>query len=299
MTNTALQEALAQLSALKEAAQKGAIIPVRLPGQIEEIEKLLQSAEDAQAKADQQAPPPADVAGAIAGVMADNTEFMKVAVHELRTPLTSIRGYADMMANPGMPDKLTEMQSQLMQVIRSNAKRLEGLLMDMSYINKIRGNALRVNAKMDMPKNILLMAEKLMRPVAEEMHRQLEFDVPTGLPMLTTDGELMSVALSKLIENGLRYSPEHDGKVTVRAAGEGNKAIITVEDNGVGMTPDEIAKLGTIFFRSDNDVVRQHKGSGLGIPIVYGIVKLLEGEISVESEAGKGTCFRLVFKGMV
>ncbi|MBC7869522.1 MAG: HAMP domain-containing histidine kinase [Chitinophagaceae bacterium] len=294
MTSPALQEAQDQLNALIEAARKGAIIPVRLTGQLEAIATFLVQAAEEQKTADATPKPSGDVET----VMHDNTEFLKTAVHELRTPMTSIRGYSDMLSNPGMAGALSEMQNQLLQVIRTNSKRMEGLLADMSYINKIRGDALRPNAKMDMFKNIALMAEKQTRPIAEELNRQLEFDIPQGLPLMTTDGELLSLALTKLIENGLRYSPEGEGKVIVKGATEGNNLIVTVSDNGVGITPDEIAQLGTLYFRSDHDAIRAYKGSGLGIPIVYGVVKILDGEINVTSEPDQGTVFTLKFHGM-
>ncbi len=294
MTSPALQEAQNQLNALIEAARKGAIIPVRLTGQLEEVGTLLTKAEEEQKAAENTQKPPADVET----VMHDNTEFLKTAVHELRTPMTSIRGYSDMLSNPGMAGVLSDMQNQLLQVIRTNSKRMESLLSDMSYINKIRGDALRPNAKMDMFKNIALMAEKQTRPIVEELNRQLEFDIPQGLPLMMTDGELLSLALTKLIENGLRYSPEGDGKVTVKGTADGNNLVVTVSDNGVGMTPEEIAQLGTLYFRSDHDAIRAYKGSGLGIPIVYGVVKILGGEITVTSVPDQGTVFTLQFQGM-
>jgi signal transduction histidine kinase len=142
-----------------------------------------------------------------------------------------------------------------------------------------------------------MMAEKATRPLADELKRQLEFDVPQGLPILTTDGELLTHAMVKLIENGLRYSPAGDGKVTVSGRNEGSTLIITIADNGCGITEEEMARLGELFYRADNDVVREHKGSGLGIPIAYGLVELLGGRREVESKPGAGATFKLYFEG--
>jgi signal transduction histidine kinase len=157
---------------------------------------------------------------------------------------------------------------------------------------------LNITEKMDTFKNIAMMVEKKTQPLADELKRQIEFDVPSGLPLLNLDGELLSHAMVKLIENGLRYSAEGEGKVTVRAAGEGNILTVVISDNGIGMTPEELRKLGTIFFRSDNDTVRAFKGSGLGVPIAYGIIEGLDGKVTAESEEGKGTTFRITLKGM-
>jgi signal transduction histidine kinase len=223
---------------------------------------------------------------------------MRVAIHDLKNPLASIKGYSDLLNNPAMGGELSPMQSQLLQVIRSNSKRMEALLEDMSVMNRLRGGITKVNQKMDMFKNIAMVIEKKMRPLAEELNRQLEFDIPQGLPLLNVDGDLIAIVFNKLIENGLRYSPEGTGKVSIKARAEGNKLIVDVEDNGVGMTEEELSHLGELFYRADNDVVRAYKGSGLGIPIAYGLVDVLRGTISVTSEPNKGTRFTVSFEGM-
>jgi signal transduction histidine kinase len=74
--------------------------------------------------------------------------------------------------------------------------------------------------------------------------------------------------------------------------------VVTISDNGIGMTPEDLEKLGTLFFRSDHDTVRNHKGSGLGIPIAYGIIEALGGSIDVESTLDEGTTFTIRLKGM-
>jgi signal transduction histidine kinase len=264
---------------------------VRLPAQVQAIADALASAEESD-----------DSAGASSGsadldqYRQEQAEFMSIAIHELRVPMTSIRGYADMLNTPSMGE-LSDMQKQFLETIRTNAKRMEVLLKDVSDISKLRGGTLALNAKMDMFKNIGLRVEKEMMPVAEEMGRNLSFDIPQGLPILTTDGDLMSKALGKLVENALRYTRE-GGNVSLRAEAEGNTLRILVEDNGIGMTPEEMAQLGTLYFRSDHDYVREYKGSGLGIPIAYGIVALLGGKVEVASEVDKGTTFTLSFEGM-
>lgn len=295
----ALSEARAQVNALLEAARTGAIIPIRLPGQIEAIAELLTQAETQAAAALQEAQKAASSTSGGGGFdQKEAAEFWKVAIHELRTPMTSIRGYGDMLNNTGMAGPLSDMQSQLLQVMRANSRRMEGLLSDMSYLNKVRADILHVTPKMDMFSNIGMMLKKKAEPLAEELHRQIEFEIPQGLPLLETDGELLSVALMKLIENGLRYSAEDTGKVTVRAEAKGYDLVIHIEDNGIGMTPDEMKRLGEVYFRSDHELVRSYKGSGLGVAIAYGLIKGLNGIYTVKSEFGKGTHFTVTLTGL-
>lgn len=289
----ALQQARAQLAELLEAARTGAIIPFRLPGQIEAIDALLAQAQEEQAKGSQSAALPQDMDE----FLKEQAFFVSHAVHELRTPMTSIRGYADMLNMPGMGE-LTEMQHNLLNTIRVNARRMEGLLTDVSDISKIKAGTLRMSPKMDMFKNVAMQVDKQIRPLAEELHRKLEFDIAQGLPILNLDSELLAKALGKLVENALRYIEREDGEVIVRGTAEGNKLRITIQDNGIGMTDDDLRQLGTIYFRSENEFVRSYKGSGLGIPVAYGIIKMLEGTVSVESAPGQGTTFTVTLTGM-
>jgi signal transduction histidine kinase len=290
---SALEQAQQQLTELIEAARKGAIIPVRLTGQLEAIQTLLTQASDEAAKQAASAKPPADQAE----FLREQAYFVSHAIHELRTPMTSIRGYADMLVSMGSGSGLNDMQKGFLDTIRGNARRMEGLLTDVSDMAKIRSGVLKLNEKMDMFKNVAMMVEKNMRPLAEQLGKTLTLDIPQGLPILNTDGELLAKALTKLVENGLRYSGEN-GEVTVRGAAQNNKLIITVSDNGIGMSPEELAQLGTIYFRSENELVRSFKGSGLGIPVAYGIVRMLGGTISVESALEKGTTFTITLTAM-
>lgn len=288
-------ETLAQAQSLLEdlihAAKSGALIPIRLPGQLEVIQNLLEQVQtEAQEAASAPPPPPPDMET----FLTEQAAFVSHAVHELRTPMTSIRGYTDMLRSMG---PLNDMQKQFVETIRVNSRRMEGLLTDVSDTSKIKAGVLRTNLKMDMFKNIAMMVEKQAQPISEELGRKLTFDIPQGLPILNVDGEMLAKAIFKLVENGLRYSGEN-GEVTVRAAAEGSKLMVKVQDNGIGMTPEELNQIGTIYFRADNDTVRTYKGSGLGIPVAYGIIHVLGGTITLESEPDHGTIFTIVLTGM-
>ncbi|MBI5667282.1 MAG: HAMP domain-containing histidine kinase [Chloroflexi bacterium] len=291
MSVEALAQARALLHELTEAARKGAIIPVQLPRQLEAIEALLNQAEVNDGKPAAVAPPDVEA------LLKDQAAFMSHAVHELRIPLTSIQGYSDMLNTPGMGD-LNALQQQFLGTIRTNARRMAGLMTDFSDLSKLRAGVLRTTVKMDTLKNIAMSVEKQTRPLAEELNRELVVEIPQGLPVLNLDGELLAKALVKLVENALRYTPE-GGRVTLSAAADGSSIHIRVQDNGIDMTPDELAQLGTVGFRADHDLVRSYKGSGMGLPIVYGIVRLLGGSVDVASEPGAGTTVTVTVTGMM
>jgi cell cycle sensor histidine kinase DivJ len=212
--------------------------------------------------------------------------------------MTSIRGYSDMIGNPAL-GTLNDTQRQMIETIRANSRRMDSLLTDVSDMAKLRGGTLRVSAKMDMFKNIAMQVEKTMNPTAQQLGRTLTFDIPSGLPLLETDGDLLAKAINKLVENGLRYHDGDGGHVIVRGRAEGGSTLmIEIEDDGFGIAPDDFARLGEIYFRSDDERVRSHKGSGLGIPIAYGIVRLLGGTITLTTAVGVGTTCQISLKGI-
>ncbi len=225
-----------------------------------------------------------------------NAAFVSVMVHEIRVPMTSIKGYSDMLAK-NVVGELNEMQTQFVETIRSNVERMEHLVSDISDISKIRSGRLRLEAKMDTYKNIAMKVEKNTADLAAEHNQTLTFDTPQGLPLLNLDGERLAQALTKLVQNALRYTPA-GGTITVRAEDVDGNLKVAVIDNGVGMTEDEQTHVGELFWRADNEHVRSFKGHGLGLPIAIGLVELLGGDFFFESEAGKGSTFGFVVPGM-
>ncbi len=289
MTDDALAQAHALLNELTEAARKGQIIPIRLTGQLEAIGALLEKAHEERAASTDS--PDLETYKQEFGTMLSH------GFHDLRLPLTSIRGYGDMLGNPAMGE-LTDMQKQFVTTIRTNTKRMESLLNDVSDISKLWNGTIKPGPKMEMFKNVAQHVEKAMRSTATELNRTLELELPQGLPILNVDTELLVKALSKIVENALRYCQPEGGIVRIGASAEDNILHIQIQDNGIGMTEEELSKLGTLYFRSDNELVLGYKGSGLGIPIAYGIIHLLGGDIQVNSQPEQGTTFTISLTGM-
>jgi signal transduction histidine kinase len=291
----ALKQAQEKIATLLEAAKTGAIIPIRLPAQVDEIGTLLKQAEAEQEIAIKEAKAQAGPTD-MKAFIEEESYFLSHAIHELNTPLTSIRGYGDMLY--AMPPGLNDMQKQFMDTIKTNTLRMQSLLIDMRYLNRIRKGTYKLEPKMDMFTQIAQRIEKELKPRVELLKRSLEVVAPSGLPYLMVDTTLLGVALTKLIENGLQYSKESEGKVTLSGEADDGYLVIKVADNGIGMTEAELGKLGQIYFRGERDEVIAFKGSGVGIPLAYGIFKLLEATVTVESKVDVGTTFTIRIKGM-
>lgn len=224
------------------------------------------------------------------------SQFISVMVHELRKPMTSIRGYADML-DKRVVGELNEMQGQFVSTIRSNVISMEHLLSDISDISKMRTGRMSAENKMDLAKNLLMDVEKKTKEQAEQRHHNLVFDVPDGLPLLNLDSVRASQAVVKLVENAIKYTPE-GGQIRVTAKPVEGGLEITVDDNGVGMQPDEVQRLGELWFRGDDELVTSQKGYGLGIPIAFECMKLVNGRLFYKSEKNVGSSFGIFLPGM-
>jgi signal transduction histidine kinase len=229
-------------------------------------------------------------------MIATNAQFISVMVHEIRVPMTSIRGYADMLSK-NVVGQLNDMQMQFVETIRSNVIRMEHLVTDISDISKLKSGRMRFEAKMDMYKNIAMQVQKNHTDLAAQHNHTLTFETPDGLPLLNLDSARLTQALNKLIINALQYTPD-GGQITVRAERVDGKLKVSVIDNGIGMTPEEQAHIGELFWRADSDQVRSFKGHGLGLPIAIGFIEQIGGEFFYESEPGKGSVFGFIVPGM-
>jgi signal transduction histidine kinase len=223
-------------------------------------------------------------------------KFISFMVHEVRKPMTSIRGYIDML-DKRVVGELNDMQGQFVTTIRNNVLSMEALVADISDLTKMRAGRLRAENKMDLAKNILLEVEKKMTEPAAARQHQLVFDVPQGLPMLNTDKTRVAQALIKLVDNAVKYT-HPGGTIRVTAAPVEGGLEVTVQDNGVGLHPEELARLGELFFRGDDELVLNTKGYGLGIPIAFECMRLVGGKVFYTSEKGAGSTFGIFLPAM-
>ncbi len=238
------------------------------------------------------------IAAAVKETLEENAAFTSIMAHELRIPMTSIRGYIDMLAK-GHTGPLNEMQKQFAGVIRSNALRMEHLVSAVNDLTKIRAGRLKLEVRMEMYKNLIMGVEKETAALAKEKGHTVTFDTPQGMPLLNTDHARMKQALVNLVDNALRYTPPGTGQVTVVGAKlEDGNAQVTISDNGIGMSTEDLTHLGEAFWRGDDDLVREHKGHGLGFALAQRLVELLGGTVLVKSTPGTGTTVSVTIPGL-
>lgn len=216
-------------------------------------------------------------------------EFVSTVSHELRTPLTSIKGYVDLILD-GSAGEISEIQEEFLRIVKENSDRLVELINEMLDISRIESG--RVHLKVD-PLNVaesVRGAVDTFRAVLAQSGRSLTVSVPKNLPQIAADRDRVGQVLVNLISNALKYSPG-GGEVIVSARRDGDSVVISVTDQGLGITREDQKRLFTKFYRVDSAMTREIGGTGLGLSICKTIIELLGGSIGVKSKSGRGSTF--------
>ncbi len=217
-------------------------------------------------------------------------DFTANVSHELKTPLTAISGYAELIENH-MADP--EQEAQFAEQIRQNADRLMSLINDIIRLSELDAGSedSMTFEQMDLFE-VVQNRMDLLRVSAEQKHVRLSF-TGESCPM-RGNVNMISELTDNLCQNAIHYNHEN-GEVTVTVRMEQGRPTLTVADNGIGIPKDMQERVFERFFRVDKGRSRETGGTGLGLAIVKHIVELHDAEISLSSEAGKGTEITVTF----
>ncbi len=219
------------------------------------------------------------------------TDFVSTVSHELRTPITSVLGYTQMLQR-GSGGGLSERQARLLARVESNGLRLQSLIEDLLTLSRIEGGTFRLqDAPVDLREVVLRSSEATE---TQREHRELDWSVEPGATPVVVSGDedQLDRAVINLLTNAVKFTPD-GGSVRVRLTTEGDLALVTVEDTGIGISEGEQSRLWDRFFRSLDAQRRAIPGTGLGLSIVRTIVHGHGGTIGVESRAGSGSTFSI------
>jgi signal transduction histidine kinase len=217
------------------------------------------------------------------------SEFVSLVTHELRVPLTSIRGYTDLLLGE-MAGPISEPQREFLSTVKRNLDRMSVLIRDLSDINRIESGRMQFDmSAFDLLEVVEHVASDLQEAI-EGREQTLQLDLPEMLPDVYGDQTRIAQVLTNLVSNAYKYTPQ-EGQITVRARREADAARVDVVDTGVGISEEDQERLFTQFFRSDDRLVREQTGWGLGLSIVKKMVELQGGEVGFSSELGRGSTF--------
>ncbi len=217
--------------------------------------------------------------------------FVAQATHELRTPLTNIRLYVEQAVDEGETDP--QLRAQALNVINSEARRLERIVADMLSVAEIEAGSLSIRPGDVRTDALFEDLSKDYTPQAAEKSIELVFDIPPKMPVIQGDRDRLGQALHNLVGNALKYTPP-GGKVTVRVeAPEEGGLIVHVIDTGIGIDADECDRIFDRFYRANDRRIAHVTGSGLGLALAREIARLHGGDIEVESKLDQGSTFTI------
>jgi PAS domain S-box-containing protein/excisionase family DNA binding protein len=218
------------------------------------------------------------------------SDFLATMSHELRTPLNIIMGYNDLLLEE-VYGPLTPEQSKMLRRTQKSATELLELITATLDIGRLEAgqSPLRLE-EVDLGALLReIAAETPHRP--EKAAVTVVWDVPADLPRLHIDRAKLKVVVKNLLSNGVKFTDA--GQVTVRACAGGDGLELSVTDTGVGIDPEVLPIIFEPFRQGEASLTRRHGGLGLGLYITRRLVDLFQGTIAVESEAGRGSTFRL------
>ncbi len=220
--------------------------------------------------------------------------FIANMSHELRTPLNSVIGFAELLQNETF-GHLNEKQHEYVEDIRRSGKTLLELINDILELSRIDAGKLELALRpLDM--NLLLMeCVRDLTPAARKQDVRLHLSLNRKLPVVEGDPKRLKQVLHNLMANAVKFTPA-GGEVQVRAWVEPYAGLhVQVKDTGVGMSESELAIALEKFGQIENELTHQHSGTGLGLPLARELTHLHGGNLTIESEKGKGTTVSLWF----
>ena len=215
------------------------------------------------------------------------SEFVGVVAHDLKAPMTSILGYTDLTLMDG---NLQEQQVNYLNRIRDTVMRMELLVSDLADISRIESGHFLMNETRVVSEEIIQgVRDAIMTQIKARHHAYVE-QIEPNLPDMRTDYYRLLQVLINLASNAYKYTPD-GGTITLTVRRVGNAIEFSVTDTGIGMSREALRKLGTKFWRSDDEYTRSQAGSGLGYAITQSLVEQMGSRIRVESTPGKGSKF--------
>jgi signal transduction histidine kinase len=226
------------------------------------------------------------------------TKFVGFVAHELKNPMASIKGYAEVLIG-GLAGSLNEQQQNFITVIRRNVVRMQQLVEDLRDLVAQESGALRLNPAPVNFNTIILEAVRPQQRLIDERSQKVVLNVPENLPLVWGDELRLIQILTNLVSNANKYTP-NEGTITITAnalpnawdpQGPPDVIYCSISDTGIGMDEQDLAKLFTPYWRSDNPRVLEQPGTGLGMTLTRGLIESHRGKLWVESKLNVGTTF--------
>ena len=218
------------------------------------------------------------------------SQFVSGVSHELKTPLTAIRMFAETLSMGRSTDP--ELRAEYLDTIINESERLTRLLNNVLDFSKIEQGKKTYRFQPSSLAEIVHAAARTMQYPLEQQEFELHLDVEDGMPPVRVDRDAIEQAILNLLTNAMKYSGE-SREIDLRLRKEDGRVLIEVTDRGVGIEPEEQARIFEQFYRVPTPENEQVPGTGLGLTLVEHIVKAHGGHVTVQSAPAKGSTFTL------
>jgi two-component system, NtrC family, sensor kinase len=221
----------------------------------------------------------------------NKSRFVSSMSHELRTPLNAIIGLTEMMVTNAARFGTEKAMEPLQRVNRAGTHLL-GLINQVLDLSKIEAGKLELNPQTVQLAPLIDEVVGTARQLADQNKNRLTAEAPNDLGSLTVDPMRLRQILLNLLSNACKFTKEGEVKLKARRLVDGRDWIeLAVADNGIGMTPDQQAKLFEEFSQADVSTAQRFGGTGLGLAITRKLARMMGGDVTVASEPGKGSVF--------
>jgi signal transduction histidine kinase/DNA-binding response OmpR family regulator len=217
------------------------------------------------------------------------SEFVAVVSHEVRTPLTSIKGSLELLGDERFY-KLPAPQLELLQICQANTERLISLINDILDFSKLEASKFTLNLEQTDLLKVVAEAVENIRSLGAMKRIIVDIHVEGTVGMVEIDAMRVSQVITNLLGNAIKFSAEKS-RVEIWARGEEDQVVISVKDQGKGISPKDVSRLFQKFGQLDSSNTRKAGGTGLGLVISKGIVEQHGGRIWVDSQIGAGSTF--------
>jgi PAS domain S-box-containing protein len=220
------------------------------------------------------------------------SQFLANMSHEFRTPLNAILGYTHMLLH-GVTGAVSDAQRKSLTRIDSNSRHLLALINDILDITRIEAGRMPLNLTTFKIPQLVEEVMSELEPIIRRSNLTVRASMPRSLPQFKSDRQKVKQIVLNFLSNALKFTPS--GTVTIRAAYDSKSKTVTiaVEDSGVGIAPEDQAKVFEDFRQLDSSPARGYGGTGLGLSICRRLSQMLGGTIELESQAGRGSTFTL------
>jgi signal transduction histidine kinase len=227
----------------------------------------------------------------------NKSQFVSSMSHELRTPLNAIIGLTEMMVTNATRFG-TEKALEPLQRVNRAGTHLLGLINQVLDLSKIEAGKLELNPQTVQLAPLIDEVIGTARQLAEQNKNRLAVDTPGDLGALTVDPMRLRQILLNLLSNACKFTKQGEVKLAARRMVDGRDWVeVAVADNGIGMTPEQQAKLFEEFTQADASTAHRFGGTGLGLAITRKLARMMGGDVTVESTPGQGSTFTVRLPG--